>query len=42
MGLRQKLNAKSDVKISVNDLVIKAASLALIEVPEVNSSWQDD
>lgn len=30
------------VKLSVNDFIIKAAALALRDVPEVNSSWHDD
>jgi len=38
-SIRQKLNAKGDVKVSVNDFIIKASSLALKKVPEVNSSW---
>jgi pyruvate dehydrogenase E2 component (dihydrolipoamide acetyltransferase) len=29
-------------KISVNDLIIKATSMALKKVPEANSSWYDD
>ncbi len=29
-------------KISVNDLIIKATSMALKQVPEANSSWYDD
>ncbi len=29
-------------KISVNDLIIKATSMALKKVPEANSSWHDD
>ncbi|KAG6418353.1 hypothetical protein SASPL_120556 [Salvia splendens] len=29
-------------RISVNDLVIKAAAMALREVPQCNSSWTDD
>lgn len=33
--------AKENIKISVTDLVIKAAALACKKVPEVNSSWQD-
>merc|ERR1711935_1182705 len=33
-ALRKQLNAISDVKISVNDFVIKAASLACLKVPE--------
>ena len=39
--LRKKLNEMSDVKLSVNDLVIKAASLACVKVPEVNASWNE-
>ena len=42
MKLRAKLNKHSKSKISVNDMVIKAASLASINVPETNSSWMDD
>lgn len=37
--LRAKLNSVSSTKISVNDMVIKAASLACVKVPQVNSSW---
>ena len=37
--LRGKLNAVAKSKISVNDMVIKAASLACVRVPESNSSW---
>ena len=39
--LRKQLNESGDIKLSVNDLVIKAASLACRKVPECNSSWQD-
>ncbi|XP_076338805.1 dihydrolipoyllysine-residue acetyltransferase component of pyruvate dehydrogenase complex, mitochondrial-like [Tachypleus tridentatus] len=44
LKLRQELNdllRKDDIKLSVNDFVIKAASQACIKVPEVNSSWQE-
>jgi hypothetical protein len=33
--------AKDGTKISVNDIVIKAAAGALREVPTVNSTWKD-
>ena len=33
LKLRNKLNTSSKVKISVNDMVIKAASLAAVKVP---------
>lgn len=32
---------KDGGKLSVNDFVVKAASLACKKVPEVNSSWQE-
>lgn len=41
LKLRSRLNAVSKTKISVNDLVIKAASLAATKVPETNSQWVD-
>lgn len=40
MEIRAELNKHSAVKISVNDILIKAASLACLKVPETNSSWQ--
>lgn len=44
MELRKKLNEdKGDTeKISVNDVIIKAAALALEEIPEVNAAFVDD
>jgi pyruvate dehydrogenase E2 component (dihydrolipoamide acetyltransferase) len=36
--LNKESNGK--YKLSVNDFIIKAASLALKDVPEVNSSWE--
>ena len=46
MGLRATLNAQlteaGRAKISVNDLLIRAAALALREHPEVNVSYIDD
>ena len=42
MALRGRLNKHSTSKISVNDMVIKAASLAATNVPETNSSWMED
>ena len=38
--LRNELNKQSPVKLSLNDIIIKAASLACVKVPETNSSWQ--
>lgn len=44
LALRQQLNEKSDgsYKISVNDLVIKAAAKALQMVPHANVIWTED
>lgn len=39
---RGKLNEISKVKISFNDLVLKAVALALKQHPKVNSSWLGD
>jgi len=44
LKVRQDLNeqlAKDNMKISLNDLVIKAAALACKRVPEANSAWMD-
>lgn len=41
MALRKKL-MDMDVKVSVNDLVIRASALALRDVPEVNASYVND
>lgn len=42
MELRGKINEVSSVKISFNDMVIKAAALALKQHPAVNSAWLGD
>lgn len=39
---RTGLNEVSDVKISFNDIVVKACAAALRRHPAVNSSWLDD
>ena len=39
---RQAMNEISPVKISFNDIIIKAAATALRRHPEVNSSWMGD
>lgn len=44
LALRQRLNAgagEKGIKISVNDLIVKACALALESFPEVNSSYKD-
>ena len=41
---RKALNALADegIKISVNDMVIRAAAMALMKVPAANASWEGD
>jgi pyruvate dehydrogenase E2 component (dihydrolipoyllysine-residue acetyltransferase) len=39
---RESINAISPVKISFNDIVIKAAAAALRQHPKVNAAWQED
>ncbi|WP_460992959.1 dihydrolipoamide acetyltransferase family protein [Sinomonas soli] len=41
LALRKQLNDFSPVKISVNDLVVKAVAAAYVEVPEANVTWTD-
>jgi pyruvate dehydrogenase E2 component (dihydrolipoamide acetyltransferase) len=42
ISARTQLNEISPVKISFNDLIIKAAALSLRKHPDVNSSWMGD
>ena len=48
LALRAQLNRKSPAeapgafKLSVNDLIVKAAAIALRRVPGVNASWTDE
>ncbi|CAB3672266.1 Dihydrolipoyllysine-residue succinyltransferase component of 2-oxoglutarate dehydrogenase complex [Achromobacter deleyi] len=42
LALRSQANHGGTVKLSVNDFIVRAAALALREVPEVNVSWHDD
>ncbi|CAG7952882.1 unnamed protein product [Penicillium nalgiovense] len=44
MKLRQALNASADgqYKLSVNDFLVKACAVALLKVPQVNSSWREE
>ena len=41
---RSKINSKSndEYKISVNDMIIKAASSTLLKVPKANASWENE
>jgi len=42
MDARTKMNEVSPVKISFNDIVLKAVAVALKQHPKVNSSWLGD
>ncbi len=42
MEARESINAVSQVKISYNDIIIKAAAMALRHHPMVNASWLGD
>lgn len=42
MDARAKMNEVAQVKISFNDIVLKAAAVALKQHPSVNSSWLGD
>ncbi len=41
LALRTRINESSPVKISVNDLVVKAVAAAFADVPEANVTWTD-
>ena len=42
LALRQQINESQGVKVSLNDLVVKAAARALRDVPEMNVIWTDE
>ncbi|WP_299102804.1 pyruvate dehydrogenase complex dihydrolipoamide acetyltransferase [uncultured Winogradskyella sp.] len=42
IAFRKQYNSVPDVKISYNDIVVKACALALKQHPQVNSQWFDD
>ena len=42
IAARKQMNADGDVKISFNDLVVKASALALKKHPAVNAGWFGD
>lgn len=41
LELRRRINETSSMRISVNDLILKATAGALRDVPEMNSTWGD-
>lgn len=45
LAARKDLNARAkdgEFKISINDMVIKAAAVALMQVPAANAAWSDE
>ena len=42
INLRKKINQNSESKISFNDLIVKACSIAIQKNPETNISWVDN
>ncbi|KAK6933486.1 Biotin/lipoyl attachment [Dillenia turbinata] len=42
LSFRKELKEKHDVKVSVNDIVIKAVAVALRNVPEANAYWNTE
>lgn len=41
LDMRQQINKAQDVKISVNDILIKACAKTLMDVPSSNVTWHD-
>ncbi len=42
LALRKQINEAQPIKVSINDMIIKAAALSLQKHPEINSSWLGD
>ncbi|XP_050210313.1 dihydrolipoyllysine-residue acetyltransferase component 1 of pyruvate dehydrogenase complex, mitochondrial [Mercurialis annua] len=42
LSFRKELKEQHDIKVSVNDIVIKAVAIALRNVPEANAYWDVD
>jgi len=42
MASRARINELPDVKVSFNDMVVKACAMALKKHPQVNTSWNND
>lgn len=42
MAARKKINETAPIKISFNDIVVKAVAIALKQHPNINSSWRGD
>lgn len=42
MAAREQINQNRDQSISINDFVIRAAAVALTQVPQLNVSWREE
>ena len=42
LKIRKEIQADTDLKISVNDFIVKAAALGLMKVPDANASWSEE
>ncbi len=42
LRMRQEINTAAELKLSVNDFVIRAAALTMQKVPQVNASWSEE
>lgn len=42
LAARRQINAVRDVPLSINDFVVRAAAVALMQVPQMNVSWRED
>lgn len=42
MAARKQVNANPDIKVSFNDIIMKASAVALRKHPAINSSWYGD
>jgi len=42
LAARKQINEQREPPVSINDLIIRAAAVALTQVPALNVSWRDD
>lgn len=42
LALREQVNGHGTTRVTINDLIVKAAALAMVEVPEMNVVWTPD
>lgn len=41
LNMREQINQYSPIRVSVNDLVVKAVAMAFVDVPDANVTWGD-